>query len=74
MSSLKSGSVRAVIDDTGDIYINGNLALSDIINSGDDLTNGDVSQYLQLGNNVIALKGVDSAGICQDIQFELKLY
>lgn len=67
------GSVRAVFDDTGDVYINGNLVLSDTINNGDNLVTSDVTNFLHIGDNVIAIRDSDTAGICQTIQFELAL-
>lgn len=70
---IATGTIRAVLDDEGDIYINGQLVLRDTIADGRDLTSGDVTQYLHPGENVIAMRVFDSRGYCQTVQFDLKL-
>ncbi len=47
------GYIRAVLDDEGDIYINGTLALKDTIANGTDITAGNITQYLRVGENVM---------------------
>ena len=73
LSNQMSGFIRVVMDDTGDVYVNGNLVLSDSFNTGNELLSGDVTSYLNDGDNVIAIRVSDTAGICQDLQFELAL-
>lgn len=67
------GKIRAVLDDTGEIFVNGTLVLTDNLNSGNELVSGDVSAFLHTGDNVIAMRVSDTAGICQDVQFELEI-
>jgi hypothetical protein len=64
--------LRALFDDDGDIYINGNLVLSSHNGSVEGVQETEVTSYLTIGNNVVAIVGIDSGG-CQSIQFELTL-
>lgn len=70
LSSLGKGLVRALFDDDGDIYINGNLVLSSHNGFVEGVQYADISQYLQVGTNIIGIKGIDAGG-CQSVQFEL---
>ena len=67
-----SGSVRVVLDDDGDLYVNGNLALADHDGHVAGIGQVDISPYLVSGANTVALKVIDSAGGCQHAQVELK--
>lgn len=60
-----SGSVRIIVDDDGDLYINGNLVISDHDGHIAGIDSMDISPYLVAGENVIALKVIDSASGCQ---------
>lgn len=70
LSSLGKRLVRALFDDDGDIYINGTLVLSNHDGHVSGVSYVDVSPYLVVGENVIAIKAIDAGG-CQSIQFEL---
>lgn len=68
-----SGSARVVLDDDGDLYVNGNLALADHDGHVAGIGQADISPYLVSGANTVALKVIDSAGGCQHAQVELKI-
>lgn len=72
-ASPSSGTVRVVLDDDGDLYINGNLVISDHDGHVAGISQADVSSYLESGKNVLALKVIDSAGGCQHAQVELEI-
>lgn len=69
-----STSLRVLIDDDGDLYINGNQVVSDHDGhiAGISLANPSPS-YFVVGDNVIAVKATDSAGGCQWVQVELTI-
>ncbi len=69
-----SASVRVILDDDGDLYINGNLVLSDHDNQIAGIQQANIStSYLVNGVNAIGLKVVDSVGVCQWAQVEITL-
>lgn len=70
LNTLGKGLVRSLFDDDGEIFINGNLVLSSHNGFVEGVQYADVSQYLQDGENVIAIIGIDVGG-CQSVQFEL---
>lgn len=62
--------VRTLFDDDGDIYINGTLVVTSHNSFVEGVQYADVTQYVNIGTNVIAIKGIDAGG-CQSVQFEL---
>lgn len=75
LSSIpSSASVRVVLDDDGDLYINGNLVLSDHDNHVAGIQQANIpTSDLVSGTNAIGLEVVDSAGGCQHAQVEVTI-
>lgn len=69
-----SASIRALYDDDGDVYLNGNLIISnhDGFIAGIDQETIDPSTF-NIGTNVLAVAVDDAAGGCQWLQAELTL-
>lgn len=70
-----SASIRVVLDDDGDLYLNGNLILSDHDDqiAGVQQANIPSSSFL-IGTNTIGLRVIDSLGGCQHGQVEITLH
>ena len=73
-SEPTAASIRALYDDDGDVYINGNLIISnhDGFIAGIDEAVIDPSIFV-IGTNVLAVAADDAAGGCQWIQIELTI-
>ena len=62
----ESGTIKVNFDDDGDVYINGNLIWSDRSGKVNQIPfQGDISEFLHKGENVVALMAKDSYGGCQ---------
>ena len=63
-----------ILDDDGEIYVNGSLVRTDASGSVDsEAFNDDILPYLHTGENVIAIKVVDSFGGCQSLAVMLEV-
>ena len=69
-----TAALRVMIDDDGDTYINGNLLISDHNGATPpiSLATPSPSDFV-IGDNVIAIKAIDSVGGCQWVQAELTI-
>lgn len=74
LSSHSFGKLRVVFDDNGEVYINGYLVLSNHDANDAGIFTKNVSGFLHEGTNVIGIKGEDTFGVCQRVQFELELH
>lgn len=70
----EKATLKTVLDDDGDIYINSNLIRQDRSGSvNPEPFIDEITQFLNQGNNVIGLYVVDTAGGCQSAQVRVDL-
>jgi hypothetical protein len=63
--SVISATITTFCDDDHDVYINGILVASDWNYSAGPLLITDITNVLQTGTNVIAIKASDTVGVCR---------
>jgi hypothetical protein len=61
-----------LVDDEAEVYLNGHLVINDHSRGVTQVTNLDVTSYLQTGPNLLAVKAHDSFGIFEGLYLSLR--
>lgn len=68
----KHGRLTILTDDDAQVWINGHLAVDDQSGGVNIITNVDITPYLQMGSNLVAVKAHDSFGIFESLFLSLR--
>lgn len=69
-SFVDSAKAHLVVDDDFDFYLNSNLVGSNWDNTAEGIWEYDITSYLQLGENIIAIHAADTFGGYEHLEFK----